>query len=447
MACIEQTGIENATPKVEATSEKAIVHNPKEEVPPPDHGTKIVPKAKGTDICGQRSYQYIIRSDLGCYMKAYHLRDGDDPVTIHALHPTCTWGDHYMATPKHFYIIYVNNGAWTCRKVADLSMGKDPTTFELHKQCENGMFYMAKDQQHFYIIKEKNYLEVNNVGEGPPDDETQLDTDFMVGDYYWATTGYFYFLKPQSKWGLEYIRIKHTELRSKAKKPEEDPKAETRGTSTKLEEDTEKTEQKPDQSNQTMEKLGCNFPVYSPITAFLPGGWAVILGPTFYRWKLIKSIQNQSSAVTLKFTENITLRSGYSQKMLDLVQHNWHIPEQHAADLTIEKVFTATLKHQFILDESYGGCKLDTYQEDWTKEREVKYEIVVNIEAGKGVHFWQFVLGIGERERSQDVLFTQHVIMTETASQPTQMPLQKANTEKEKQADKKTPTSEAKESA
>ena len=306
---------------------------------------------------------------------------------------------------------------------------------------------MAKDQQHFYIIKEKNYLEVNNVGEGPPDDETQLDTDFMVGDYYWATTGYFYFLKPQSKWGLEYIRIKHTELRSKAKKPEEDPKAETRGTSTKLEEDTEKTEQKPDQSNQTMEKLGCNFPVYSPITAFLPGGWAVILGPTFYRWKLIKSIQNQSSDVTLKFTENITLRSGYSKKMLDLVQHNWHIPEQHAADLTIEKIFTATLKHQFILDESYGGCKLDTYQEDWTKEREVKYEIVVDIQAGKGVHFWQFVLGIGERERSQDVLFTQHVIMTETASQPTQMPLQKANTEKEKQADKKTPTSETQTSA
>ena len=59
------------------------------------------------------------------------------------------------------------------------------------------------------------------------------------------------------------------------------------------------------------------------------------------------------------------------------------------------------------------------------------------------MHFWQFVLGIGERERSQDVLFTQHVIMTETASQPTQVPLQKANTVKEKQADKKTQTVES----
>ena len=441
MASIEHMGIEAATPKVEDTSKKARVQNPKKEnneVPPLDHGTKIAPKAKGIDICGQRSYQYIIRSDLGCYMKAYHLRDGDDPVTIHALHPTCAWGDHYMATPEHFYIIFVNDGVWTCRKVADLSTGKDPTTFELHKQCENGKFYMAKDQQHFYIIKEKNYLEVNNVGEGPPNekgnDRTQLDTDFMVGDYYWATISYLYFLKPQSKWGLEYIRIKHTELKSKSK---------TQGTSTKEE---KKTEQK-QESRQKMKKLGCNFPVYSPITTFLPGGWGLILGPTFYRWKLIKSIENQSGNVMLKFSENITLRSGYSKKMLDLVQHNWHIPEQHAAGLTIEQIFTATLKHQFFLDESYGGCKLDTYQEDWTEEREVRNEIVVDIQAGKGVHFWQFVLGIGERERSQDVLFTQHVIMTETASQPTQIPFQKANTEKEKQADKKTPTAVAKESA
>ena len=41
--------------------------------------------------------------------------------------------------------------------------------------------------------------------EGPPNDGTQLNTDYMVGDYYWATTGYLYFLKPQSKWGLEYF--------------------------------------------------------------------------------------------------------------------------------------------------------------------------------------------------------------------------------------------------
>ena len=56
---------------------------------------QIVPrnKARGTDLCGQRSYQYIIRSDLDCYMKVYHVGDGDDPVTIHALHPTCAWGD------------------------------------------------------------------------------------------------------------------------------------------------------------------------------------------------------------------------------------------------------------------------------------------------------------------------------------------------------------------
>ena len=126
--------------------------------------------------------------------------------------------------------------------------------------------------------------------EGPPNDGTQLNTDYMVGDYYWATTGYLYFLKPQSKWGLEYFRIKHTKLKlkSKAKKPGQDTKAKTRSTSAKLEDDTEKTDEEPESKKKT-KKLGCNFLVYSPITTFLPGGWAVIRWPTFYRWKLIEN--------------------------------------------------------------------------------------------------------------------------------------------------------------
>ena len=116
---------------------------------------QIVPrnKVKGTDLCGQRSYQYIIRSDLGCYMKAYHVRDGDDPVTIHPLHPTCAWGDHYLATPGsicscapgHFYIIKGRE----CRKVTDLSTGANPTTFDLNAECQDGDFYMANDSKNF----------------------------------------------------------------------------------------------------------------------------------------------------------------------------------------------------------------------------------------------------------------------------------------------------------
>ena len=336
---------------------------------------RIVPRneAKGTDFCGQRSYQYIIRSDLDCYMKAYHVRDGDDPVTMHLLHPTCAWGDHYLATPDHFYIIKGDE----CRRVKDLSTGADPTTFTLHDECRNGDFYMAKNSTNFFVIRSNrgqapfecrhvdnlkdgtlknvnpgnangenvnpgnangenvnpgnvngenvnpgnangenvnpgnaNGENVNpgnangeNVNPGSANSENVNPENVNPGNansenvnpgnvngenvnpgnangenvnhenltqmlrmyrepnagagvdlgsrYHWATSGYFYFLKPVTTWSLEYHRTRD------------------------LFNDPEK----------------CNdYPVYPPITAFLPGGLAVIMGPTFDRWEQLLSI-------------------------------------------------------------------------------------------------------------------------------------------------------------
>ena len=88
-------------------------------------------------------------------MKAYHVRDGDDPVTIHPLHPTCAWGDHYLATPDYFYIIKGD----VCRRVKDLRTGADPEIFPLHDKCKPNSgaypancFYTATDSSNFYII-------------------------------------------------------------------------------------------------------------------------------------------------------------------------------------------------------------------------------------------------------------------------------------------------------
>ena len=184
---------------------------------------QIVPrnKARGTDLCGQRSYQYIIRSDLDCYMKVYHVRDGDDPVTIHALHPTCAWGDHYVATSDHFYIIKGRE----CRKVADLSTSANPTTFNLNAECQDGDFYMAKDSKNFFVIKsnqgqasfECKHVEslkdgnVTNHENGmldkykTPNAETGVD---LGSRYHWATSSYFYFLESVTTWSLEYHRTK-----------------------------------------------------------------------------------------------------------------------------------------------------------------------------------------------------------------------------------------------
>ena len=348
---------------------------------------RIVPRdeAKGTDFCGQRSDQFIIRSDLRCCMKAYHVRDGDIPVKIYPLHPTCAGGDHYMATPKHFYIIKGNK----CRKVTDLYRGADPETFQLHPDCQGGLFYMAKDSDNFFIItynsQESKYdcKHVTNLKDGKVKNSDQQilgKYKFSEADigsrYYWATTGYLYFLNPITTWSLEYHRTKD------------------------LFKDPEK----------------CNdFPVYPPITAFLPGGLAVIMGQTFGRWEQLKSIQNKAGENPLPVQLTIIRKQGYKTPTAHFVQHGWSISHKgKLLGLTVEEIFKAALKQTFCLNSEYGGFAVDTTKEDWSEETEVDEKLTGIVPSKGSLYIWQYVLGIGD----QVVLYTKHVEETNSASAP-----------------------------
>ena len=354
--------------------------------------TKIVPrnKAKGIDFCGQESYQYIIRSDLGCYMKAYHVRDGDDPVTIHPLHPTCAWGDHYMATPNHFYIIKGDE----CRIVEDLRTGANPKTIKLHQHCRNGDFYMAQSSNSFFIIKLSGYrcLCVKDLEKGlegrdwrrREGEEKKLHADCIKGHYYWATTKYFYFLKPISKWSLEYHRTK----------------------------------------DLCTNKKGRVFPVYPPITTFLPGGLAVIMGPAIGKWELIKTIDNRNGNAVFNFTGAVMRKNGYKKQALHSVQSNWAISAQEG--LTTEKVATAAFKQLFSLPPKHGGCEFDGTEEDWTEAQEVKGDDdVIVVSAEQCIYIWQLKIGMGKGEQYQDIFYTQQVKITDTLIPPPGLPTKK----------------------
>ena len=359
--------------------------------------TKIVPrnKARGTDLCGQRSYQYIIRSDLGCYMKAYHVRDGDDPVTIHPLHPTCAWGDHYVATPGSicscaqgdFYIIKDRE----CRKVTDLSTGANPTTFDLNAECQDGDFYMAKDSKDFFIIKsnqgqapfECQHVESLRDGNVINHENGMLDkyetpnagAGVDLGSrYHWATSRYFYFLKPVTAWSLEYHRTKD------------------------LFKDPEK----------------CNdYPLYPPITAFLPGGLAVIMGQTFDRWEQLLSIPGSNQGEKVDLT--IKRKQGYKKPIVNPVQHKWNVSQSESSTgLTTEEIFKAALKRTFYFPPEYGGLAVDATKEDWSDVMEVEESLSVIIPSTKHVYVWQYVLGIGD----QVVLYTKHIRKTKNDIEP-----------------------------
>ena len=61
----------------------------------------------------------------------------------------------------------------------------------------------------------------------------------------------------------------------------------------------------------------------------------------------------------LVFNESILLKTSYKEDIIHSVQHNWQIGAQwqreESAGLTIEKVFTASLKKMFSLSLNYGG--------------------------------------------------------------------------------------------
>ena len=353
--------------------------------------TRIVPrnKAKGIDFCGQGSYQYIIRSDLGCYMKAYHVRDGDDPVTIHPLHPSCAWGDHYMATPDHFYIVKGDE----CRIVDDLRTGANPKMIKLHQDCRNGDFYMAQSSNSFFIIRLSSYrsicLCVKDLEKGSEAknwpwrkaiEENDLHADCIKGHYYWATTTYFYFLKPISKWSLEYHRTKDL---------------------------------------CTPNKEGRDFPVYPPITAFLPGGLAVIMGPAIAKWELIKTIDNTNGSADFN-SKGVMRKNGYKKQALHSVQCNWTVSAQEG--LTTEKVATAALKQLFSHPLIHCGCEFDCTEEDWTEEHEVKVDYDIIVPRANCRYIWQLKFGMGKGEQYQDIFYTQRIETTDTLSPPPGLP-------------------------
>ena len=320
-------------------------------------------------------------------MKAYHVRDGDDPVTIHPLHPTCAGGDHYLATPDHFYIIKGDE----CRRVKDLSTGADPTTFTLHEECRNGDFYMAKNSTNFFVIKRNQgqgsfqcqHVESLKDGNVTNHENGMLDkyktpnagAGVDLGScYHWATSSYFYFLKPVTTWNLEYHRTKD------------------------LFNDPEK----------------CNdYPVYPPITAFLPGGLALIMGRTFGRWEQLTSIKNNSESERRKIT--IKRKHGYEKPMLHSVHHEWNISQrERSASLTTEEIFKAVLKRTFHFPPNYGGLAVDATKEDWSDKMEVEESMSVTIQSNQLVYVWQYVLGIGD----QVVLYTKHVKKTNNVTAP-----------------------------
>lgn len=270
----------------------------------------IVPKCKavGIDICGVNKYLYIVRSDLGCYMRTTNFEKGNDLV-IRSLNPKCLGGYFYLAhEDEYFYII---NGD-TYRRVTNLNKGSDCVVYTLHPNCRGGDHYLSAYGS-FYIIFEGRgvYRRTLNMQKDYQGTEFPLHPFCMDGLYYWGTKNYAYFIKYKSKGDLKFHRTCSL----------------NQGTDSSM------------------------YSFHNDVVNFLPGGIGITKGFTSGKWQYVKSVINDSDQpITWIKKINRTVDEQQDRKMID-IEHNWNVKTKaESGDLT-----TAIIRYQLALPPKFGG--------------------------------------------------------------------------------------------
>ncbi|XP_067299096.1 uncharacterized protein [Pseudorasbora parva] len=348
--------------------------------------TGIIPrsKAKGTDICEKNGYIYIIRSDLGCYMKTRDLNKGSD-ISIFSLHPACRNGDHYLGGgPDNFFIIKGDS----YRSVTDLTTDSEAEVKSLHPNCRGGDHYFATGSMGSYgciyiIFREKGTYrmteDLHRDAEGaeyPMGSEYMLHPNCSNGLYYWGTPVNTCFIKPASEWGYEYY------------------------CSIDFSKD---------------EPTGV-YSVHPDVLNFLPGGLAVTKGPSFGRWENIKTITNDSNT-PVTWQKKINKKVGYNKEKMTEITHNWKISTSASAESG--ELTGLITKVQFSFSAEYGGSHVSTEKESWNEVIEEEEQLSFQLKPNESVYLWQYQLGIGE----EPVLFCRDLKIDDQPNPPTEVPL------------------------
>ncbi|KAI7795561.1 uncharacterized protein LOC130571487 [Triplophysa rosa] len=336
----------------------------------------IIPKnkIKGVDFCGDKSFTYIIRSDLGCYMRTTDLHGGSN-LTIFKLHPSCQNGDHYLADKDgHFYIIKGKS----YRRVTDLSTDANAEVKDLHPDFQGGDHYFYYCSL-FLIIFQAKGTEKVAIDLNQPDNlinsERKMHLKFSNGLYYWGRNNLLCFLKPVSEWGVEYYEV-----------------------------------------SDLLRDNGHAYSVHPDVVNFLPGGLSITQGPAFGRWENIKTINNDSNT-PMKWRNKVIKKVGYNKEKMKEITHNW----KFGASATMESGEMASLiaKFQFTFSAEYGGSNVNTEKENWDEATEVEEELTLELKPNESVYLWQYKLGLGD----EPVLFCRDLKIDDEPNPPAEVPL------------------------
>ena len=363
--------------------------------PVPITTSKLVPHTKesGIDICASGDYVFIIRSDLGCYMRCIngHLDWEPDAsskesqqLNIYSLNPACSGYDHYLHNGETFFLI---KGERFIR-VSDLTApGGIPIKEQLmSKRCQNGDHYLSVAGTFIIIFnKTQTYLVVSDLATGDVIKSGMLILSaYKNGLYYYGapnnTFHHTITVISENQWGVVFINT--TDLSAS----------------------------------------DCSsYFVYPDVINFLPGGPAVTFGSAEAKWVPIKTLTNKSKA-SLEWSETITKRVGYNKSHFNSMENNWSFTKTASMGTKFESglIVQASLEAQFSLEQSSGGVNIRSQQEDWNEAYTTEETISTTIEPQASVYIWQFILGL---KGTATVLFCRDLQMTDNEDPPTNIPL------------------------
>ncbi|KAM4024254.1 uncharacterized protein ACNLHF_025183 [Anomaloglossus baeobatrachus] len=336
---------------------------------------KIVPKnlAKGVDFCGVDKYYYIVRSELGCYMRSTNFNSGDN-LEIFSLHPSCTGGDHYLATEDNlFYIIKGKD----YRRVKDMTTDEDAIVYPLHKNCQGGEHYLTAFG-HFYIIYPGRgvYRKTTNMCEDKDSIEYPLHPNCRGGLYYFGVADFYYFVKPHDKWGIQYVKS----------------------------------------TDFSINENSHIFSFHPSVIPFLPGGLGITKGSAYGEWSCIKTISNVSQT-PIEWKKSIRKKIGYEKEKMSSITHNWKVST--TGSLETGALTKLIVKSQFSLTAEYGGSSLNTEKETWSEATEIEETISATLKPDQKIYVWSYQLGLGK----EPVLYCRDMRILATSDPPNDVPL------------------------
>ena len=343
----------------------------------PDY-PEIVPKsakeARGIDICATYYHYYIIRSDLGVYMKSTNFNEGKD-IQIYPLSAACQWGDHYLATGSDYFTIIKG---YECLTVRNMTEDKDAVVYQLHPKCLGGSHYFFAFSYYYIVFADKGvYRRVKNMNTNEGAVEYSIPEAFKDGLYFWGTTGYFnsgyvYCLKQAGKWSVRYHRSTDVNLFNNP----------------------------------------ATFTIHESVLNFLPGGIAQTTGKAFGYWHNIDSFANKTDN-TVDWEKNITKPVGFNRsEMMSSIEHNWSIKSE--AKYQSGLLSEAICKYHFSLKAKYGGKSVNTEQQQWKAMTEELEALNLHIKPRSEVYIWQYLMGFGQEK----ILFSPDLEITEDSNPP-----------------------------